>query len=50
MIHFLTISILSGLLAFWLSGWAYRDNRKLRWFWFIVARTVLMVIAYLHQR
>lgn len=47
MAHFLAVGLLSGLFAFWLTGWVYRDNRKLRWFWFLIVRTILIVIAYL---
>ena len=50
MAHFFIISLISSLFAFGLSGWAYRENRKLRWFWFVVVRVVIMVIAYLPPR
>lgn len=50
MTHFLIVSFTSGLFAFLLSGWVYRDNRKLRWFWFFVVRILIMVIAYLPQK
>jgi hypothetical protein len=47
MTHFLVVSFISSLFALWLTGWVYRDNRKLRWFWFVVVRVVIMLIAYL---
>lgn len=50
MAHFLVVGLISGLFAFWLTGWVYRDNRKLRWFWFFIVRAILMVIAYLPPR
>jgi hypothetical protein len=50
MTHFLIVSFISGLFAFCLTGWVYRDNRKLRWFWFFVVRTVILVIAYLPKK
>jgi hypothetical protein len=50
MTHFLIVGFISGLFAFWLTGWVYRDNQKLRWFWFFVVRMVILVIAYLPRR
>jgi len=47
MTYFFVVGVISGLFAFWLTGWVYRDNHKLRWFWFFVVRTVIMVMAYL---
>jgi hypothetical protein len=50
MAYFLVTASIGGLFAFWLTGCVYRDNPKLRWFWFFVVRAVFMILAYLHPR
>ncbi len=47
MTYFLVTGSISGLFAFWLTGWAYRDNPRLRWGWFFLVRALMMAIAYL---
>jgi hypothetical protein len=50
MAYFLVTASIGGLFAFWLTGCVYRDNPKLRWFWFFIVRAVFMILAYLHPR
>ena len=47
MAYFLVAGFSTGLLSFWLTGWVYRHNPRLRWGWFFLVRALMMAIAYL---
>ena len=50
MAYFLVTTLIGSLFAFGLTNWVYRDNPKLRWFWFFIVRAVFMIMVYLHPR